>query len=60
MTLEYDFDLDREPRELDITDLERVERFKVAGYGGNVSDALNWLGVRDTVVSAEFFLVNEG
>ncbi|MFB6174333.1 MAG: RraA family protein [Halobacteriales archaeon] len=60
MALEYEFDLEGEPRELDITDLERVERFKRAGYGGNVSDALNRLGVRDTVLSSEFFSLNEG
>ena len=51
---------DEDYRELDITDLERVERFKTAGYGGNVSDALNRLGIRDTVLSPEFFSLNEG
>ena len=56
----YTFDLDEEPRTLDISDLERVERFKRAGYGGNVSDALNRLGVRDTVFSSEFFSLNDG
>ena len=38
----------------DVTDLERVERFRVAGYGGSVSDALAVLGVRDTVFSPRF------
>ena len=28
-------------RHLDITDLQRIERFRRAGYGGSVSDALN-------------------
>jgi regulator of RNase E activity RraA len=56
---DYDFGID-EPRTLDITDLERVERFKEAGYGGNVSDALNRLNVRDTVLAQEFASLNEG
>lgn len=43
-----------EPRHLDITDLERIARFRRAGYGGNVSDALSALGVRDTVFSSQF------
>lgn len=60
MALEYEFDIEGEPRQLDVTDLERIERFKTAGYGGNVSDALNRLGVRDTVFSDEFFSINEG
>ena len=60
MTGEYDLDLDEEPRTIDATDLERVARFKEAGYGGNVSDALNRLGIRDTVFSADFFSLNEG
>lgn len=41
-----------EPRHLDIGDLERIERFRTAGYGGNVSDALASLRVRDTVFSS--------
>ena len=32
-------------RQLPITDLERIARFRTAGYGGSVSDALNSLGV---------------
>jgi len=28
-------------RHLDITDLQRIERFRRAGYGGSVSEALN-------------------
>jgi hypothetical protein len=30
----------QEIRTLDITDLERIGRFRQAGYGGSVSDAL--------------------
>jgi len=60
MPLEYDFDVEGEPRELDITDLERVERFKEAGYGGNVADALAQVGVREAIFSHEFFSLNEG
>ena len=36
-------------RHLNITDLERIERFRRAGYGGSVSDALEGLGVCGTV-----------
>jgi regulator of RNase E activity RraA len=53
-------DLDGEPRTLDITDLERVERFKEAGYGGNVADALNQLGIRKTILGQEFACLNPG
>ena len=49
-----------EVRTLDITDLERVERYRRAGYGGSVSDALNSLGVRDTVFSARFKPLRQG
>ena len=51
---------DQETRQLDITDLERIERFRRAGYGGSVSDALNGLGVRDTVLSARFTPLRQG
>ena len=47
-------------RTLDITDLERIERFRRAGYGGSVSDALNSLGVRDTVFTAQFKALRQG
>ena len=47
-------------RTLDITDLERVQRFRHAGYGGSVSDALNGLGVRDTVFSSRFTPLRQG
>jgi regulator of RNase E activity RraA len=55
----HEVDVD-DPRKLDITDEERVERFREAGYGGNVSDALNRLGVRDTVLSQEFAPLEAG
>jgi len=51
---------DQEIRHLDITDLERIERFRRAGYGGSVSDALNSLGVRDTVFSDRFKPLRQG
>lgn len=47
-------------RHLDITDLERIERYRRAGYGGSVSDALNDLGVRDTVFSPRFKPLRQG
>lgn len=49
-----------EIRTLNITDLERIERFRRAGYGGSVSDALASLGVRDTVFSAQFKPLRQG
>ncbi len=50
----------KEIRTLDITDLERIDRFRHAGYGGSVSDALNSLGVRDTVFSDRFRPLRQG
>src|SRR5579862_4749305 len=50
----------KEIRRLDITDLERIERFRHAGYGGSVSDALNHLGVRNTVFSDRFKPLRQG
>jgi len=47
-------------RTLDITDLERIERFRRAGYGGAVSDALYGLGGRDTVFSDRFKPLRQG
>ncbi|HEY9074944.1 MAG TPA: RraA family protein [Anaerolineaceae bacterium] len=47
-------------RHLEITDTERIERFRRAGYGGSVSDALNALGVRDTVFSQRFRPLRQG
>ena len=55
-----DQDRTSEIRKLDITDLERIERFRRAGYGGSVSDALASLGVRDTVFSAAFKPLRQG
>ncbi len=49
-----------EIRTLDIDDLERIERYKRAGYGGSVSDALWHLGVKDTVFSSEFKPLRQG
>src|SRR5437667_3985351 len=48
------------PRQLDITDLERIERFRRAGYGGSVSDSLNALGVRNTVFADRFRPLRQG
>jgi len=50
----------KEIRKLNITDLERIERFKRAGYGGAVSDALYGLGVRDSVFSDRFKPLRQG
>src|SRR5260370_33954758 len=47
-------------RQLPITDLERIARFRRAGYGGSVSDALANLGVRDTIFSAQFTPLRQG
>ena len=47
-------------RHLDITDLERIARYKHAGYGGSVSDSLNSLGVRNTVFSSRFIALRQG
>ena len=49
-----------EVRHLDITDLERIERFRRAGYGGSVSDALERLGIRDTVFADRFKPLRQG
>lgn len=49
-----------EVRHLDVTDLERIERYRRAGYGGSVSDALHSLGVRDTVFSSRFQALRQG
>jgi len=50
----------KEIRKLDISDLERIERFRRAGYGGSVSDALYSLGVKDTVFSDRFKPLRQG
>jgi 4-hydroxy-4-methyl-2-oxoglutarate aldolase len=49
-----------EIRHLDISDTERIERFRRAGYGGCVSDALNALGVRDSVFAQRFRALRQG
>jgi 4-hydroxy-4-methyl-2-oxoglutarate aldolase len=49
-----------EIRKLDITDLERIERFRRAGYGGSVSDAMYSLGVRDTIFADKFKPLRQG
>ena len=56
---EFNWDKDN-IRHLDITDLERIERYRRAGYGGSVSDSLNSLGVRDTVFSSRFKALRQG
>jgi regulator of RNase E activity RraA len=50
----------QEIRKLNITDLERIARFRRAGYGGSVSDALYGLGVRDSVFSDRFKPLRQG
>lgn len=50
----------QEVRTLDISDLERIKRFRRAGYGGSVSDALWALGVKTTVFSEEFRPLAQG
>lgn len=48
-------------RQLDITDEERIERYKEYGYGGNVSDALHGtFGVSDTVLADTFTPLEAG
>ncbi len=50
----------QEIRTLDISDLERIDRYRRAGYGGSVSDALHALGVSDTVFSHRFRALRQG
>lgn len=50
----------QEIRTLSISDLERIERYRRAGYGGSVSDALYSLGVADTVFSDRFKALRQG
>ncbi len=47
-------------RTLDITDLERIDRYRRAGYGGAVSDSLASLGVFDTVFCDCFKPLRQG
>ena len=50
----------KEPRHLDITDLERIARFRKSGYGGCVSDSLSMLGIFNTVFSDRFKPLRQG
>ena len=49
-----------EIRHLNIKDVERIKRFRRAGYGGSVSDALCELGVRDTIFTDRFKPLRQG
>ena len=49
-----------EMRKLNISDTERIERFRRAGYGGSVSDALYAVGVLDSVLSDQFKPLRQG
>ena len=60
MSTDHIVEGEQEIRTLDITDLERIARFKHAGYGGAVSDALYSLGVRDTVFAERFKPLRQG
>jgi 4-hydroxy-4-methyl-2-oxoglutarate aldolase len=42
------------------TDLERINRYRAAAYGGAVCDSLARLGVRDTILSQRFHPLTEG
>ena len=54
------FDWGKDVRHLAITDLERIDRYRRAAYGGSVSDSLASLGVFDTVLSAQFRALRQG
>ncbi|MCX6029760.1 MAG: RraA family protein [Chloroflexi bacterium] len=47
-------------RKLNITDLERIERFRIAGYGGAIADVLLRLGVHNTLLSLRFRPLRQG
>lgn len=51
---------EQQPRHLAISDLERIARFRRAGYGGSVSDALYALGIKDTIFSSRFTPLRQG
>ena len=51
---------EQEIRQLEISDIERIKRFRRAGYGGSVSDALVSLGVTDTIFSDRFKALRQG
>ena len=42
------------------TDLERIQRCRRAGYGGSVSDALEGVGVCNTVFAYRFKVLRQG
>jgi 4-hydroxy-4-methyl-2-oxoglutarate aldolase len=44
----------------ELTDLERIARFRTVGYGGAVADALKGFGVVNTLLSREFRPVRPG
>ena len=54
------FKWSKEIRHLEITDLERIARFRRAGYGGSVSDSLASLQVFNTVFSDRFKPLRQG
>jgi len=54
------FNWGKEIRHLEISDLERIERFRRAGYGGSVSDSLASLKVFNTVFSDRFKPLRQG
>jgi 4-hydroxy-4-methyl-2-oxoglutarate aldolase len=47
-------------RTLNITDLERIERYRRAGYGGAIADVLLRLGVHNTLLSLRFRPLRQG
>lgn len=47
-------------RTLTISDLDRIARYKRAGYGGAVSDALYALGADDTILASDFKPLRQG
>jgi 4-hydroxy-4-methyl-2-oxoglutarate aldolase len=49
-----------EIRTLQISDLERIERYRKAGYGGAITDVLNKLGVYNTLLSLRYRPLRQG
>ena len=47
-------------RTLNITDIERIERYRRAGYGGAIADVLLKLGVHNTLLSLQFRPLRQG
>lgn len=50
----------QEIRTLKISDLERIERYRRAGYGGAVVDVLNKLGVHNSLLSLRYRPLRQG